>query len=251
MKSSYAEIFKHFGITNLEIEILEILAECRRELTIKDISSKLACRGENLYRPLKKLLEKGFIIHIDTYPDRYKFKNWDRILRKKITEEKIQLQDFQEVLGTSKKIDASLSVFEVIQSREEYKRRGDSLMLQVEDVLRIIASGSEQSREFWKKHFDVIKRGASIRFLINNLNNENLDMYKNWERTGIILRRMPLGGLNLILYDNDAVQMGFRPEKSSRDKIGIITKDENIVLFFSKYFDILWKNSERVRFQDL
>ncbi|MBU0975672.1 MAG: hypothetical protein ABIE03_07725 [Patescibacteria group bacterium] len=249
MKRTYKDILAYFDFSSLKIEILEILDTDRKALTIKEINSKLDSRGKNLYRPIKFLLEQGLITELDTYPASYRVKDLQSILKRRLEEAVQEITNLQKERGiVGRRRVLYRPIIRSFESRDEYKRYGRARMPKVSRTLRIVASGSEQNSEFWKTHLDIIKRKGKVWFIVNNLNTSELKRFENWERSGILLRRKYLAGLNLVIYDEDTFQLGARQNKNTRDKFGIASNDKILVLFFIRYFDILWESAERIQF---
>jgi predicted transcriptional regulator len=75
MSREIYEIKEFFSLTNLETEILDFLLDHSESVTAKDLIEAFPNRGENVYRPLEKLVEMGLVQKTGSWPHKYSAKN--------------------------------------------------------------------------------------------------------------------------------------------------------------------------------
>jgi sugar-specific transcriptional regulator TrmB len=84
MSREIYEIKEFFSLTNLEVEILDFLLDHPKGVTAKDVIEAFPNRGENVYRPLEKLVEMGLVEEIGGWPQRYTAKDLKKNYHKMI-----------------------------------------------------------------------------------------------------------------------------------------------------------------------
>jgi Fe2+ or Zn2+ uptake regulation protein len=81
MYRNVIEIKELYNLTDLEAEILDLLFRNPNGLSAKDVIKNFPKRGENVYRPLEKLVKIGIVEETDDWPRKYTTKNLNKKLR--------------------------------------------------------------------------------------------------------------------------------------------------------------------------
>lgn len=75
MYRNVTEVKELYGLTDLEAEILDLLTHNHNGLTAKEVIMSFPNRGENVYRPLDRLVGLGIVDKSNDWPKRYVTKN--------------------------------------------------------------------------------------------------------------------------------------------------------------------------------
>ncbi len=78
MNREIYEIKELYSLTNLETEILNLLLQNSKGLTAKEVKNSFPNRGENVYRPLEKLVNLDIAEKLDQWPRVYSTKNFEK-----------------------------------------------------------------------------------------------------------------------------------------------------------------------------
>lgn len=223
-----------FDLTDLETEIISALTEASQQVTAQELKSLLDGRGDNVYRPLGKLVKMGLVEEINEWPRKYSVRNF-RLKVKSSVDNRISM--LQSLIVERDEF----SEYEFLGNRTEYRSKGDYLLGKVKSTLDLIVSGSAQDEDFFYRHFEAVKRGVEVRCLITNYRKENEDMYEQWRKDGIEVKRCDVKGVNLIIYDSAIVQMAIKSSSQKKEKYGFVIDNEYLGTFFQRYFDVLWE----------
>ena len=239
MNNLVQKVEQLFNLTELECEILEIFLKENTDLTAKQVSITLKSRGENVYRPLERLVRIGLIEEIITRPKKYSIRNFNLKTENSVKSKILELNKFLD-----KGEDTEEFIF--LGNRNQYREEGVKLMNSIHKTLDLIVSGSSQSSDFFMNHFDLIQRGVSVRCLVTKYSPDKLDMLQKWKRNGFLIKKYDLEGIDLVIYDSYITQVGVKRDSDKKEKYGFVLRNRYIAKFMQDYFNNLWEKGEEL-----
>lgn len=244
MKVDLDEIKKMYSLTALDLEIMLTLQKANRAYTILEMQNLLKNRGKNLYRSINKLVDRGLVQKMGSHPSRYESLDVVHLLEQKLISRKKEIESMISEIGCKKGVTSG--AFGILSSRDEYRKFGMEKMRKVRDQMLLIVSGVPQSADFFKLHVDLVRKGVDVKILVSGYNKKFKTMYERWQENGIKVRVENAPGINVIIYDNEAIQMAFKSDKASKDKFGIAVSNKYFVPFMKMCFDMLWESSKKM-----
>lgn len=236
-----SETYKILGLSKSEIKAYKLLLKSGDKLTAKEIAEKLNVRVEAAHRLLIKLKRKGLITSIGSHPSYFK----TLPIEVGVTNVSQRLQSrLRKLIHNFSPVDSVLPL-RIIPNRKTYHRLGEQYFKKAQKEVSVIASGKGQlSQDFTKTMHDATERKVEYRIISTTFGKPNQELLRNWRKNGFKVRYRKGKGFNLVIYDRNVVQLGFRLSDSSREKYGVVIKNESLAEFLGEFFDHLWKNSE-------
>lgn len=189
---------------------------------------------------MSSLVSKGLVVSTGKYSAKYRALPMEVGLGKYF--ESVS-EKFRKVLQ-NKEVDFLGGPFNFITSRAEYHRVGERLFKEVRKEVLVIASGTgDLSADFTKVMVDAVQVGVVYKILALTLGEVNRDQLENWKKNGFLVRYKQGENINLVIYDREIIQMGFRLEPDSREKIGILIQNETLGKFLGEFYDYLWESA--------
>jgi len=115
------EIKELYSLTNLEAEILNLLLQNPQGMTAQEVSTSFPDRGENVYRPLDKLVKLGIVEKTDNYPSIYSAK---KLMKRSYKDEKNRIFT----------LDSTISIYGKI--RIQIVNTGKRLAKKIKDLIK-------------------------------------------------------------------------------------------------------------------
>lgn len=230
------------GLSRLEAKAYLYLAKSG-EKNAKEIAKGLEIVTQAVYRPLRGLIEKGFVVPKGKHPADFYTLPIEIGANSLIT----KLQERISNISKKERVREIALPFQIITSRKVHRILGDKNLKRAKKEVLVIASGTgEFSPDFTKTMFDMAKRGVDHRVIVLNLGKVNGDRLKYWKKNKFKIRYRKGRGVNLVIYDRDVVQMGFRLKEESKEKIGFIIKNKSLAGFLGEFYDYLWSKSMEI-----
>lgn len=237
-----AKILKRLGLTRLESKTYNLLLDKGVESNAKNISSATGIRLEAIYRILNSLTRKGLVIATGSHPKFYK------ALPKEIGA-KVLLENYQKNAEKifEGRIKENKWPISIILGRNNYHKVGEKLFKRVQAEVLVIASGTgDLSSDFIKTKFDATKNKVNYKIVATTHDSTNIDKLKNWQKNNFQVRFKSGEGINLVIYDREIIQIGFRIRESSKEKLGLLIKNKSLASFLGEFYDYIWSKAAKV-----
>lgn len=229
------------GLTSLEAKTYTNLLK-HGPLSAKEIAQKVGVGNEAVYRLLNSLIKKGLINVHGKRPQKYQ-------AIPLATSVSNLLSQYQAIVNKIlNNIDLPQDYpWQVITNRENYHKIGNELFKKVHKEVLVLASGTgDLAPEFTKTMRDAIKKGAVYKIIGQTTGKPNLLQIKNWQRNGFLVRQKAGKGINLVVYDREKVQIGFRVAEGTKEKTGLVISNPSLAKFMSEFYDFLWKTANKI-----
>ncbi len=215
-----------------------------KQLNAKEIGNKLSIFPHAVYRAIKPLISAGLIEQIDTYPttfqaqpmpnavDSYFLNMRNSFIQSFSPNEINSSKNGLDISFIQKKIDLlNFSTEDINNSQKEVNHLVSGLEIPAETVLAI-KNASE--------------RGVKIRFLVQQLNEVNKEMIKNWEKLGIEVKYYPTLEARIIIIDEEIIYItSYNPHKKN-EATGVRFKYYPIAKIMSDIFEQKWALSTNI-----
>jgi len=227
-------IIKQNRISVLEESLYQIIAK-NDDLTVKKLATLLKRPVQSINRTVNLLSKKGFIQILGKYPKKLKA----------IPLEIVLAQQFSQLSGLNTAELQNDFPLSFLPSRKIYHQVGENLFSQVRSEVLLISSGTgELGAEYYKTIVKKILAGVKYKILVLSNDEDNNDLVRNWQKNGIEVRYKKGKGFNLVVYDRKKIQLGVRVTENSKEKWGIVIKNESLGQFMGEFFDDMWNKSE-------
>ncbi len=125
----------------------------------------------------------------------------------------------------------------------EYAR----LAPQVKHRIDIYSIGIAYSEQLLAVQRAAIKRGVSIRHVVQQLRPSNYHVVHAWQHMGVRMRLGPTEhGFHFMVFDERKVIISFSNAHDTDDRLSIITDNPAVVRLCNDNFQTIWQNAQRV-----
>lgn len=221
-----------FPLSSLEKEIYSFLARNPKPATINEISFGLKRPVESINRSVNHLFWKNFVIFDKKYPK----------LISPLPPE-IGVSNFLNDLALF--LPSFSPLF--LPNRNLYHLTGKKLFGEAGRQVSSIVSGTgDLDPDFFMTMVDKVKRGLVYRLIVLKLDQSNLEKLNYWKQNNFQIRHLKGQGINLAIYDSSVVQIGYRLMGNSREKCGIVIKNQTLAVFMEDFFNHHWKKAKPI-----
>jgi sugar-specific transcriptional regulator TrmB len=228
------DFIKQKRISPLEEKIYHTLSN-NNNLSVKDLATLLDRPVESINRSVNLLIHKGFTQVTGKYPKHIKAIPLELVFSQ-------SLPTLSDLISSEIKNNFPLTF---LPSRTIYHQTGQNLFLEANKEILMISSGTgDLNAEYYKIINNKIHKGVTYKILAlsNDKNYKNLK--ENWKKNGIEVRYKKGKDFNVIIYDRNVVQIGIRIAESSKEKWGLVIRNESLGQFMGEFFDDMWSKAK-------
>ncbi len=214
-----------------------------------ELASQMDIYPNAVYRIMKRLEKKGFIVSLDTHPVTFQAIT-PRIaisayidMKEKTLEEMrhISLKSFQEeksVLST--KVDIQTGKKQMFDTYI-------SLAKQAKKEICIISLGEPVPDELKLVNRDAIEHGVQLQFISHRYTNENHELLRSWVRMGMEVRHYSGGGFHLQIFDGKTSVLTASNPKNTSERTSMVIYNEGISIVLRDYFSSVWQKATPIK----
>jgi len=159
----------------------------------------------------------------------------------------MQEKKLQKVIKSLNTNNTDSHLAEIIIGRKALYDRYEDLAKSAQEEILVYSIGIAYSESLFKTQKDAIKRGVSIRHIVQRLKSDNYHIINKWVHLGVRVRHSAdAGGFHLMLFDRKQVLVTFSDPKDTDNRISILTDQSTAVKLFLAQFQTIWGQSKEV-----
>jgi sugar-specific transcriptional regulator TrmB len=236
------------GLTRLEATCYINLFK-EGSLTGRQLAEKTQILSNAVYRLINKLIEKGFIISLDTTPTTYQalppqiaIPNFLKMEARRL--EETSSKAIQQL--TKAQIQSPQTRVDIITSRQKmFTAYIEFAKLAKEEIL-IISIGEPVSDEIKLMNRDLMKQGVKIKFIAHKYDKENKSLLESYLRMGYEIKHFPDKGYHLIVIDKKISILATSNPENVAERTGMIIYSEGVAKVHRSYFYSVWDKAKSI-----
>jgi sugar-specific transcriptional regulator TrmB len=222
-------------------EIYSLLAK-RGSMSAKEIGKHLRIFPNAVYRMTRQLLGLGFVEEIYSYPVKFQAKPANEAITLYTATIK---QNFYEMLDLKDSVSSNIKI-SFFQTRKDLLKLFAKDAAKAKRQINIIVSGHEIPAETTLAYKRAIDHGVKIRKLIQNKDEENIRLAKNWQKMGIGTRYTPLMQARVVIFDGQIIHFGSYDPKRQQESMGVRFDYAPYALMMDELFEQKWQMSKDI-----
>lgn len=232
------------GLSRDEAECYKALIK-EGSLSTSQLAEMIKVLPNAVYRLMKRLQEKGFVIPLNTYPATFQavpptvaVDSYIEQRQKKLDDLRIKSIAFllknQPILPT--KVD-------VLVSQKIYFNKFVELANSTKSEILVISIGEPVLDEIKIACARAVEREVTIKFIFHVHNKENEQLLKAWVRMGIEVRHYKDAGYHLNIFDGKIAVLVANNPQNSKERTGMVFYNERLANSLRDYFNTLWERA--------
>lgn len=230
------------NITPQAKEIYDLLSK-EKKLTAAQIGEKLGIFPNAVYRAVDVMINFGFIKKIGRYPTFYIANNPNSPIDLYTNFLKAELS---ESLSTKLKNKHTLLDLSFIQARSQLIEMTDADIARAKNSANFIVSGLEAPAETILAYKNAVDRGVKIRILVQNLNEVNSEMLKNWKKIGVNIKYFPKIEARIFVFDGQIVYFTSYNSDRPQEAVGIRFHHPSFATMMNELFEMRWRMGKNI-----
>lgn len=223
--------------------LYKTLLSSENPLSAKQLASKLGIFPATLYRLTEPLLKMGLILKTPSYPYLFSAKPADEGLSLFLLSQTDWFShNFRETgknTPDAKKHSNEIQM-SFIQSRDELMNTAASEIENANTSVDLIRSGHELTPEVMLAIIKAKERGVTTRMLIQDYSKRNASHVDNWQKNGILVRKISTHNIRLMIYDSSVVYFMSYKHSDSKKDLGMKIAYPPLAVIFSQLFETWW-----------
>lgn len=225
------------------------LLQTSSQMSAADIAKKLDILPHAVYRAIKPLLTMDLVENSNTYPVRYQAKHSDYALDAYVNNAREQfVQSFfvSNLVGSSTTAAKTGLPTTFVKDRQDLLDQSNADMNHAKNEVVMIVSGLIAPAETILAYKRAAERGVKIRIIVQNLNETNKDMLRNWKKLGVEVRYYPLIEARILLFDNNIVYFTSYNPAEKEAGIGVRFAYPPMAMMMNELFEKRWELAEEI-----
>lgn len=216
-------------------------------LSSKDIANHVGILPNVVYRITKTLIDKGFIVQLDTYPKTFQAIPFEiaikSLIHKKIHDlEKSQLSLIASLKQHPDSINQQTKV-DILTGRDTMMSTYVELAKKSNKEILIISIGEPVSDDIKLVNRDLLEQGISIKFIVHTYNESNQNLLRSWIKMGLEVRYMKDWGYHLVIFDENTSILSTNNPKNTEERTSMVIHSSGLSHALRTYFFTVWKNA--------
>ncbi len=239
------EYLKEIGLSKDSIKLYDLLLK-NGPLTAKEAATYTGSFASANYRLLYFLEEKKLIQRLPEKPLKYQALRVSKGLQTSFYTESNRLQ--QLINSTYSVQSGATDSAEVILGRENVYKKYINLAARAEKQVSIYSIGIAYSKQLFNSQADLVKRGVTVRHIIQELQPQNFYIINKWQKLGINLRFYKhQRGYHLTIIDDQVAIVTFSNPDDTEQRFSMVTANHSNVEIFQIQFDDLWAQAKPLK----
>lgn len=195
------------------------------------------------YRLFYELEKVGLVLRTPGRPLRFDALNIGDGLQTSYVRQEKEMQSL-----LSETLEDSGKLANIIIGRQKVYETYISYAKNAQKSICIYAIGIAYSKELAKTQADAIKRGVSVRHIVQEVKISNYFVVSRWLKLGVTLRTLKQPrGYHLTIVDDSCAIVTFSDSKDTEKRVSMVTNDKNVVAIFQNQFESLWSTAKVYR----
>ncbi len=241
--SNFSSKLAKLGLTRAEVELYITLLE-EGSLDAKGLAQKTNSIVNVIYRTMRALKQKGFVIFLSTFPQKFQAISPAVAISAFIHKQEQTLQELKNQivhsLSGAKSQGPSTRIDVVIGKKQMYETFVRLAENSRQEIL-VISIGEDVPDEIKLAHRDAKEKGVEQKLLFHRYGKENEAIIRSWIKMGIEVRHYPDWGFHLMIFDGKNSILVANNPKETEERTGIVIYSEGLSKALRDYFYSVWK----------
>lgn len=235
------------GLTDAESKCYQLLVAEGTTDSYK-LANKLNFFPNAVYRLMRRLIHKGFVVKLETKPASYQpvppmvaIEAFAKQKTRDIEEQKIRVL---ELLTTNKPI--SKTHTDLLTGRNALFTAYLRLAQTAKKEILIISIGEPVTDEVKLANRDALERGVAIKMIAHKHDKDNEELLQNWVKMGIEVRHTPDWGFHLVVVDGAITILSINNPEETKERTSLVLRNNSLTKAFRSYFMEVWNTSKKI-----
>lgn len=219
-------------------------------LSANEIGKETKMFSNAVYRLIKRLSNKGFVVSLDTHPvtfqaipprvavEAYIQKQEQSLEKAKL----LSLQAFSRKLPK-----APETRIDVIASRQNMFAAYVELIQEAKKEVLIVSVGEPVPDALKLANRDALDRGVAMKFIVHQRNGQNKELLRSWARMGMDIRYYPDSGFHLMVFDSKQSILSASNQQNLAERTSMRIYSPGLSHALRDYFYSVWEKAMVVR----
>lgn len=240
--------FVKLGLSEKETDCYFSLIQ-EGSLTAAELGKKIDVSPNAVYRLIKNLKEKGFVVELGGHPRKFQARPpevaFDAILENQTTQIQQAKTAILQSLSKEKKRIPSTRVL-LITGRGEVFKEAVQMYKKAQKEILLISIGEPIPDELVLAMRDALERNIEMKMIAHKYDEENKDLLSSWKRMGMEIRHYPDWGFHLVVCDGEKSLLTANNPVDTKERTGMIIFSKALSKALRDYFFAVWEKSEKI-----
>lgn len=236
------------GLTEAETRCYQLLVS-QGARTAYEIAAKLNIFPNAVYRLMKGLGKKGFVVELETRPATFQpippttaVTYFSQFKVKHIEELKLRAIERVSQTGMRK----PKTQMNVLTGKNALFTAYVRLAKEATHEILIISIGEPVNDDMKLVNRDCLERGVAIKFIAHRSDPSNKQLLLSWVAMGIAVKHIPDWGFHLVVFDGKESILAVNNPTQTEERLSLFIDNKGLSTAFRTYFLSLWKNAKPI-----
>lgn len=235
------------GLTEAETRCYQLLVS-QGARTAYEVAAKLNMFPNAVYRLMRGLGEKGFVVELETRPATFQpippTTAVEAFTKTKIRlAEEQSLRALDRLSGGKPQTETSINVLTGKNALfAAYVRLAREAMKEI----LIISIGEPVNDDMKLINRDCLERGVAIKFIVHRSNNSNKQLLQSWVTMGIAVKHIPDWGFHLVVFDGQKSILAVNNPTRTEERLSLLIDNKGLSTALRAYFLSRWKDAKPI-----
>jgi sugar-specific transcriptional regulator TrmB len=237
---------KKIGLSKSAIRLYELCVE-QGALTAQMAAMRTQTFASAQYRLFRELEEHELVRRLSGWPRRFEALPVGDGLQASLIDQQKRLESL--VVHAGLHAAQPVQAISIIVGRQKMYDAYNKYARQAESQISVFAIGIAYSNEFATTQAGAIKRGVTIRHVLQEVTSKNYYVVDRWLKLGINLRVLKRPrGYHLSIIDDTYALVTFSNPEDTEQRVSLLTTDKPTIAIFQAQFEVVWRSAKPLNF---
>jgi sugar-specific transcriptional regulator TrmB len=239
---------KKIGLSKSAVGLYELLM-MQGELTAQMAAEKTGAFASAQYRLFRELEQHQLVRHVEGWPRRFEALPVGDGLQASLVDQQKRLESLVVHAGLGSRTAQPAQAISILVGRQKVYDAYNKYARQAEHQISIFAIGIAYSEEFAMTQAAALKRGVTIRHVVQEVTGKNYYVIDRWLKLGIELRVLQRPrGYHLSIIDDKYALVTFSNPEDTEQRVSLLTTDKSTIAIFQAQFEAVWRSAKPLNF---
>lgn len=212
-------------------------------LSAVQLAKKLHVFPNAVYRIMKKLEEKGFVVALDSYPVTFQAVPPSVAIGGMVKEKEKTLTSLHIASVhalTHPETEFPQTKIDMVAGKHAMFDTYAGMANHAKEEILVISIGEPVPDEVKIANRDAQERGVKIKFLVHQYNKDNVELLRSWVQMGLEVRYIRDRGFHLMVFDRKRSLLAANNPEQTSERVSMIIHSEGISRALRDYFYSVW-----------
>ncbi len=236
------------GLTEAETRCYQLLVS-QGARTAYEVAEKLNMFPNAVYRLMKGLGKKGFVVELETRPATFQpipptgaITYFSQLKVKHI--EELKLRAIERV--SKAEMSKPMTQMNVLIGKNTLFAAYVRLAKEATREILIISIGEPVNDDMKLVNRDCLERGVAIKFIAHRSDPSNKQLLQSWVTMGIAVKHIPDWGFHLVVFDGQKSIFSVNNPTRTEERMSLFINNKDLSTAFRTYFLSRWKDAKPI-----